>query len=475
MCPNYGFVYFYYSELISGQLGNATLGIGNNDGLYYVLLRDYDAHAAVACMNRSAKLSARWIGDHGFSIGIDDIQPSQGYRDHKEQLIKRVADECNKKILLYNEGLPVEPGCDAAQSLEEGVTHILNGIPDATEKLYLQELHWRNSSLIMFQCGSRGSLSDIRKIVAYVGQQLVDGRRPPNGFIDRSLPHFTTEDNTLAAKGFVGRSFYEGLPLPEYFFHTLQVQESLSRRKVKSHDVRIMSFWLMKALEDIFVSYDNTVRNAVGCIFQFFYGGDGMDPAHMEGKNGDPLNFERLFMNAEVTSPALEKEKLSQAKVSKIVETKILKNKMTLGASWSVALKVSLKSFFDKNRIQSGVTAHQLETFLDTCICRLRSKKIEPGSPVGVVGAQSIGEAILRMRVEASHFARVGSTITATLGVPHMKEIIGGEKRISAPIITVALLCDDSEDAAQRVRNWIGKASLGPVSNSFLNILMYLK
>ena len=69
---------------------------------------------------------------------------------------------------------------------------------------------------------------------------------------------------------------------------------------MKTADTGYMSRRLIKALEDLFVHYDSTVRNASGCIIQFRYGDDGMDPAHMEGKNGAPLNFERLFLKAKV-------------------------------------------------------------------------------------------------------------------------------------------------------------------------------
>lgn len=51
-------------------------------------------------------------------------------------------------------------------------------------------LQWRNSPLIMSQCGSKGSPINISQMVACVGQQSVGGRRAPNGFVDRSLPHF---------------------------------------------------------------------------------------------------------------------------------------------------------------------------------------------------------------------------------------------------------------------------------------------
>jgi hypothetical protein len=50
-----------------------------------------------------------------------------------------------------------------------------------------------------------------------------------------------------------------------------------------------------QALEDLYVHYDATVRNAAGGIVQFAYGDDGLDPVVMEGKDGRPLDFERLL------------------------------------------------------------------------------------------------------------------------------------------------------------------------------------
>lgn len=61
-----------------------------------------------------------------------------------------------------------------------------------------------------------------------------------------------------------------------------------------------MSRRLIKGLEDLSVQYDSTVRNSGGCIVQFLYGDDGMDPATMEGKSSEPLNFSRLLMKVQV-------------------------------------------------------------------------------------------------------------------------------------------------------------------------------
>lgn len=129
MCPNDGFVYFRNSELICGQLGKATLGNSNKDGLYSVLLRDYNAYAAASCMNRLAKLSAWWIGNHGFSIGIDDIQPGEWLNENKRARILEGFRKCDELIQSYNKGmLKLQPGCNAAQTLEAQISSFLNNI-----------------------------------------------------------------------------------------------------------------------------------------------------------------------------------------------------------------------------------------------------------------------------------------------------------------------------------------------------------
>jgi DNA-directed RNA polymerase III subunit RPC1 len=39
---------------------------------------------------------------------------------------------------------------------------------------------------------------------------------------------------------------------------------------------------MMKALEDLSMQYDNTVRNSEGTVVQFCYGDDGLNPSLME-------------------------------------------------------------------------------------------------------------------------------------------------------------------------------------------------
>ena len=48
---------------------------------------------------------------------------------------------------------------------------------------------------------------------------------------------------------------------------------------------------LIKALEDLSIQYDYTVRNSKAQVVQFAYGDDGLDPMHMEADKGKPINF----------------------------------------------------------------------------------------------------------------------------------------------------------------------------------------
>lgn len=79
----------------------------------------------------------------------------------------------------------------------------LSAIRQKAGDFCLSSLPYTNAPLIMALCGSKGSNINISQMVACVGQQTVSGKRVPNGFVRRTLPHFEVDAKTPAAKGFV--------------------------------------------------------------------------------------------------------------------------------------------------------------------------------------------------------------------------------------------------------------------------------
>jgi DNA-directed RNA polymerase III subunit RPC1 len=116
----------------------------------------------------------------------------------------------------------------------------------------------------------------------------------PDGFFDRTLPHFHHFAKEPAAKGFVSNSFYSGLTATEFFFHTIGGREGLVDTAVKTADTGYMQRRFMKALEDLSIKYDQTVRMSTEHIVQFTYGDDGLDPMFMDD-NQQPVSMHRLF------------------------------------------------------------------------------------------------------------------------------------------------------------------------------------
>ena len=146
-----------------------------------------------------------------------------------------------------------------------------------------------------------GSVINVCQMVACVGQQIIAGHRVPDGFQDRSLPHFPKKSKEPPSKGFVRNSFYTGLVATEFLFHAISGREGLVDTAVKTAETGYMQRRLMKALEDLTTQYDLTVRNSAAGVVQFRYGDDGLDPACLEG-DAQPIDFERAWVHSAVRS-----------------------------------------------------------------------------------------------------------------------------------------------------------------------------
>lgn len=526
-----GYVVFRDSDLLCGRLGKITLGGGNKSGLFQVLSTDYGSSSAVTIMNRLANLSAKMIGEKGFSIGIDDVTPAGELVDQKQNAVHRGYTQCQELIEHFQRGdLELAPGCDAITSLENAVTGELNSIREKAAVACMKTLHASNSPLIMSQCGSKGSPINIAQMVACVGQQSVGGSRAPNGFRERTLPHFKRGDRTPEGKGFVANSFYSGLEPTEFFFHTMAGREGLVDTAVKTAETGYMSRRLMKALEDLFVHYDGSVRNAAGAIMQIQYGDDSLDPVAMEGNDGMPIAFQRLFTltsskryldkvtddnieDEEVLLPNDLEHEMREGIRQHFVKTDPISNDITPlhdpSMSTQGAIRCSEKFYSDltkfleniKVRLVSarkliglepnqhghqelerllrpiGFTRSQLQCFMKMCQDRHRSKVVDPGSTVGAFGAQSIGEPGTQMTLKTFHFAGVAS-MNITLGVPRIKEIINASRNIATPLMMVELeeaksgkLSGSSKDAevrARLIKGRLEKTTLGQISSSII-------
>jgi DNA-directed RNA polymerase II subunit RPB1 len=168
------------------------------------------------------------------------------------------------------------------ESFEAAVLKELNRCRDNSGKSAEKSLKEQNNVKQMVVSGAKGSFINVSQMTACVGQQNVEGARIPYGFKYRTLPHFSKDDHTPEARGFVENSYLRGLTPQEFFFHAMGGREGLIDTAVKTAETGYIQRRLVKALEDLMAKYDGTVRDASGSIVQFCYGEDGMDGARVE-------------------------------------------------------------------------------------------------------------------------------------------------------------------------------------------------
>ena len=290
------------SEIMCGVMDKSTIGSGKKDSVFYVIMRDFGPDAAVQAMNRLARLSARWLTNQGFSIGIGDVYPGDKLTNLKKMLVENAYAKCETHIEQFKDGkLEKATGCNEEQTVENLISGILSKVRQEAGECCFAELSRWNSPMIMATSGSKGSNINVSQMVALVGQQTIENKRVADGFQDRSLPHFPKNDRQPPSKGFVRNSFFSGLTPSELFFHAMAGREGLIDTAVKTAETGYMSRRLMKSLEDLSTRYDDTVRNSSSNVVQFQFGDDKLDPLDMEGK-AKPVNFERTFTHAEVSS-----------------------------------------------------------------------------------------------------------------------------------------------------------------------------
>jgi len=269
-------------ELIFGIVEKKTVG-ASQGGLVHVVFREKGPETTRQLFTGLQMVVNYWLFHNGFSIGIGDtIADSKTMAYITQNIAERKANVSQIIEDATHDRLKAAPGMTIRESFESLVERQLNLARDTSGQYAQKHLKEDNNVKQMVVAGSKGSFINISQMSVCVGQQSVEGRRIPFGFRHRTLPHFTKDDFSPESRGFVENSYLRGLTPQEFFFHAMAGREGLIDTAVKTAETGYIQRRLVKALEDVMVCYDGTVRNSLGDLIQFVYGEDGMDGAFIE-------------------------------------------------------------------------------------------------------------------------------------------------------------------------------------------------
>jgi len=287
-------------ELVVGRVVKPVVG-ASAGGVVHCIYNDRGPEAAVEFFNAAQRIVCYWLLHNGFSVGIGDTIPdAQMVTDIANEIViqKKEIDGFVAKVQL--DDLEQLPGMTVRETFESKTKAALDNARNKGGDVAYRQMKPCNNVGTMVKSGSKGSTTNVSQMTAAVGQQSLEGKRLPFGFKFRVLPHFPKDDYSPASRGFVENSYLRGLTPQEFFFHAMGGREGLIDTAVKTAETGYIQRRLVKALEEVMIKYDSTVRNSLGDILQFTYGEDGLDAMHIERQNlaiiaSSHENFDRKY------------------------------------------------------------------------------------------------------------------------------------------------------------------------------------
>jgi DNA-directed RNA polymerase II subunit RPB1 len=276
-------------QYIRGQLDKDTLG-GGGRGLIQRINSDFSATESQLFIDNLQAIITEYMKTTGFSVGISDLISNET----TNQIINETIANNKKQVATLIDQLHLgilenKSGRTNEEYFEYQVNNILNKASNDAGKIGIEHLNKDNRFVTIVTSGSKGNTLNISQMISCLGQQNIDNKRIPYSFPNRTLPHFKQFDDSPSARGFVENSFISGLTPEELFFHAMGGRIGLIDTAVKTSQTGYIQRRLIKGLEDIYVSYDRTVRNNKNKIVQFTYGGTNFDTIHIENVKFDLL------------------------------------------------------------------------------------------------------------------------------------------------------------------------------------------
>lgn len=418
----------FRGELISGALDKASVG-ASAFSLIHACGEIYGYNVCNDLLTLFSRMVNRYMLIKGFTVRFDDLLLT----DESDRTRQEIFAKGNSMAIAYQKmGCPDE---FTDLSLHDNNVHH-KGHPlfkqenfyfdpakitvlDRKMKNFMNEIRPQLTDILdtgMFKkfptnnmaniimSGSKGAIVNLSQISSSLGQQELEGKRVPFMMSGKTLPCYKKMEFTPAAGGFIFERFLTGINPSTFFFHCMAGREGLIDTAIKTANSGYLQRCMAKHLEGVHIKYDGSVM-INNKIVQFKFGDDGINVikgSYLKNFNFYKKNF-NLFRHS-LIKPLDEQQ-----------QALIPKNFTSLLSEQPEKLQIFLKNRF-------------LNSFAN------------PGHPVGIIAAQSIGEPSTQMTLNTFHLAGVGGK-NVTLGIPRLREIIMvASKVIKTPIISIPVL-----------------------------------
>ena len=494
--PQERYVLIEDGHLLHGTLCKATLGTCTG-GITHRICTAFGQEAAVRFLSDFQRIVYVWLPCRGLTMGLGDCVIPAGVQAE----IDRTTAELDQLVAgLTREAHDLREHMTATEAarVEAGILTLLTSNLDYASRLVIAHQEAAPGAMSGFRAmvlaGSKGNTNNIAQVMAYLGQQVVDGARiAPSAVSRRTLPMFPPGAFSAAARGFIMSSYLTGMAPHEFFNHMQAGREGLVATAVKTAETGYKYRSMAKGQETNLVQWDGSVRNAQNYIIEFVAGGDGMDPTRVERVTLPVLTMGRTAITAAMPAGAagrviflrdalrsglltlLYRELVPRVllpvnipdelrRVSfhlrrrgarfaadtdpstnaeyAAVTARLVRDVVAVLPSREAATSLELAIRWEcrpEALRAAGVNASTYQHVLAVeVLARTLEALVQPGEAVGVVAAQSIGEPSTQFTLDAFHQAGLVQR-RMSVGVPRLKELLHASVRIATPSMVVPL------------------------------------
>ncbi len=418
-CPNDGYVLIRNGQLLSGVLDDDIVGtlVKGKLTIIDVLIRDYGSDVAADFLNKLLKIAAKEVLLYGITTSPKELMmPKEAYKEidgiysKLEEEVRKIIESrpITRKAAIYRTKEELLRLMREEQMLEFNIVQTIDSFWSKVSDIVAKYVDPKSNVSVMAKTGARGSIANLSQIMGQVGQQKIKTRigfvltsgRPRKGYRDRVLSYFERGDLSPEARGFVRNSYMRGLNPAEFIFHAMSSRESLIDKGRRTEDSGYFYRRVANSLKDVYVSYDETVRDSMGHIIQFKFGGDGFDPTKLF--RGEPVNVDMIL---EKHVKNARKRGISKARIEDALR--------------KAGLPLSLADKIYKAKPRES----ELQNIIEDLKEGFDNAKVEVLTPIGLISAQSIAEPTTQMVLRTFHAPGL-LALDVTHGVERFKELV---------------------------------------------------
>lgn len=268
-------------------------------------------------IDNAQRLSEAFLLHRGFTVGYKDTIPSEEFKTKILDLMYKKEIEASHLLTEIENN----PDLLDVDTFEKSLFSMLNAVKPDVGKMAENVLDSTNNFYVMVASGAKGKTDNLGAILAGKGQDVLQFQRLAKTVNNRSLPHFAYNDDTAISRGFIKSSYNDGLDPAEFWFYLQSGREGLINTAIKTAETGYQQRKMIKAMEDIMVTYDGTVRTSNNIILQILYGDNNLDqtmqvlvPIKTLGMGKSKLEKIYLFSKADIDTMIKNKNISSASK-----------------------------------------------------------------------------------------------------------------------------------------------------------------